>query len=116
MPPTMLQATMMPTTRSGQIRRWPAALPRTTLRSKTAPQGSAAVGIPTPAVLAPVPGGLTFAQARAVIHDLCRKGRVVGMDVVEITPSADVNHITSIVAGRLAMNLIGMGIRAGWFD
>ena len=68
-----------------------------------------------PAVMAPVPGGITYPQERAIIHHLCKVGRVVGMDIVEITPSADVNHITSIVAGRLAMNLIGMGARAGWF-
>jgi len=69
-----------------------------------------------PAVAAPCPGGVTFHQARKLIHGLVRKGRVVGMDVVEITPRDDVNQITCITAGRLIVNLIGMAVRAGYFD
>jgi agmatinase len=69
-----------------------------------------------PAVAAPMPGGVTFLQARKLIHGLVRKGRVVGMDVVEITPRDDVNKITCITAGRLIVNLIGMAVRAGYFD
>ena len=46
---------------------------------------------------------------------LVKKGRVVGMDVVEITPATDVNQITCITAGRLIVNLIGMAVRAGYF-
>lgn len=69
-----------------------------------------------PGVAAPCPGGVTFAQARALIHGLVRKGRVVGMDVVEITPASDVNRITCITAGRLIVNLIGAAVRAGYFD
>jgi len=68
-----------------------------------------------PAVAAPCPGGVTFEQARKLIHGLVRKGRVVGMDVVEITPRDDVNQITCITAGRLIVNLIGMAVRAGYF-
>lgn len=68
-----------------------------------------------PAVAAPCPGGVTFDQARKLIHGLVRKGRVVGMDVVEITPMHDVNQITCITAGRLIVNLIGMAVRAGYF-
>ncbi len=69
-----------------------------------------------PAVAAPCPGGVTFPQARRLIHGLVRKGRVVGMDVVEITPSRDVNRLTCITAGRLIVNLIGAAVRAGYFD
>jgi agmatinase len=69
-----------------------------------------------PAVEAPCPGGVTMDQARTLIHGLVRKGRVVGMDVVEITPRDDVNQITCITAGRLIVNLIGMAVRAGYFD
>ncbi len=69
-----------------------------------------------PAVAAPSPGGVTFDQARRLIHGLVRKGRVVGMDVVEITPRDDLNQITCITAGRLIVNLIGMAVRAGHFD
>jgi agmatinase len=69
-----------------------------------------------PAVGAPTPGGLTFHQARKLIHGLSRKGRMVGMDIVEITPGRDVNCISAITAGRLFVNLIGAAIRAGYFD
>jgi hypothetical protein len=37
------------------------------------------------------------------------------MDVVEITPSTDVNRISSITAGRLFVNLIGAAVRANYF-
>lgn len=69
-----------------------------------------------PAVAGPAPGGVTFHQARKLIHGLVRKGRVVGMDIVEITPSIDVNRISSITAARLIVNLIGAAVRAGYFD
>lgn len=69
-----------------------------------------------PGVEGPAPGGLRFHQCRKLIHGLVAKGRVVGMDIVEITPSRDVNNITSIVAGRLAVNLIGAAVRAGYFE
>ena len=69
-----------------------------------------------PAVYGPAPGGVTFPQARKLIHGLVKKGRVVGMDIVEITPKLDVNRITSITAGRLIVNLIGAAVRANYFD
>ena len=69
-----------------------------------------------PAVEGPAPGGLTFHQVRKLIHGLVRKGRVVGMDIVEITPSTDVNMISCITAGRLIVNLIGAAVRANYFD
>ena len=52
-----------------------------------------------PAVAGPAPGGVTFHQARKLIHGLVKKGRVVGMDIVEITPALDVNRISSVTAG-----------------
>ncbi len=44
------------------------------------------------------------------------KGRVVGMDLVEVAPSRDVNGISCITAGRLVLNLIGALARAGTFE
>ncbi len=68
-----------------------------------------------PGVAGPCPGGLTFPQVRTLIHGLVGKGRVVGMDVVEITPRSDVNQITCITAGRFVVNMIGAAVRAGYF-
>ena len=69
-----------------------------------------------PAVAAPAPGGVTYPQARKLIHGLAAKGRVVGMDIVEITPKFDVNQITAITAGNLILNMIGKTVQAGYFD
>jgi agmatinase len=68
-----------------------------------------------PAVAGPAPGGVTYAQMRTLIHGLVEKGRVVGMDIVEITPRRDINGISAITAGRLMVNLIGRAVRAGYF-
>ena len=68
-----------------------------------------------PAVNAPAPGGLLYHHVRALIHGVVKKGRVLGMDIVEITPARDLNEITSIVAGRFIQNLIGAAVRADYF-
>jgi len=60
-----------------------------------------------PAVAAPAPDGVTYRDAITLIKGLCRKGTLVGMDVVEITPKRDVNEITSIAAGYFMLNAIG---------
>lgn len=69
-----------------------------------------------PAVAGPAPGGVNYDQMRTLIHGLVEKGRVVGMDIVEITPKRDLNGITAITAGRFICNLIGKAVRAGYFD
>ena len=66
-----------------------------------------------PAVMAQTPGGLDWVQTRKFIHGLVNKGRVVGMDLVEIAPSYDVGKTTMIHAERLICNFIGASIRAG---
>ena len=65
-----------------------------------------------PAVYAPQPGGLTYPDIIGLIRGLCRKGEFVGMDIVEIVPSLDVNMITSITAGHIILNAIGAAVRA----
>jgi agmatinase len=69
-----------------------------------------------PAVAAPAPGGLLFHQVRSLIHGLVQKGRLMGMDIVEITPIRDVNGISSLTAGQLILNFIGTAVRAGYCD
>jgi len=66
-----------------------------------------------PGVMAQTPGGLDWIQARKLIHGLVKKGRVVGMDLVEIAPKYDVGNTTIIHAERLICNFIGASIRAG---
>tara|TARA_B100000686_G_scaffold243545_1_gene252513 strand:- start:849 stop:1508 length:660 start_codon:yes stop_codon:yes gene_type:complete len=69
-----------------------------------------------PAIAGPAPGGVTYPQMRTLIQGLVEKGRVAGMDIVEITPKRDVNAITCVTAVRLICNLIGKAVRAGYFD
>ncbi len=64
-----------------------------------------------PAVLAQTPGGLDWLQLRALVHGLLAKGRVAGMDLVEIAPTYDVGNITAFHAERLLCNFIGASVR-----
>ena len=66
-----------------------------------------------PAVMAQTPGGLDWTQTRKLVHGLVRKGRVLGMDLVEIAPLHDVGNITMIHAERLICNFIGASIKVG---
>ncbi len=69
-----------------------------------------------PAVAGPAPGGVNYSQMRKLIQGLVKKGKVLGMDIVEITPRKDINGITAITAGRFICNLIGSAVRAGYFN
>jgi len=66
-----------------------------------------------PAVMAQTPGGLDWLQTRKLVHGLVDKGRVLGMDLVEIAPARDVGNTTMIHAERLICNFIGASVRAG---
>ena len=68
-----------------------------------------------PAVMAQVPGGLSWLQIRKLIHGLVDKGKVLGMDLVEIAPMHDVGNITMIHAERLICNFIGASVRARYY-
>jgi len=39
--------------------------------------------------------------------DWLKKGKLPGMDMVEITPSCDLNGISASTAGQLILNFIG---------
>jgi agmatinase len=69
-----------------------------------------------PGVGAPAPGGLTWDEARDLVHGIAARGRIAGLDVVEIMPSLDLNGITGLVATRLIVNAIGAMARSGQLD
>lgn len=69
-----------------------------------------------PGVMAPTPGGLDWFDLHALVHGLAAKGRIAGMDLVEIAPSYDVRGLTLVNAERLICNFIGATIRAGHCD
>jgi agmatinase len=68
-----------------------------------------------PAVALPQPNGISYRQAVDLLKGLVRKGRVIGFDLVEITPARDLNEVSSITAGHIILNLIGAAVRAGYF-
>ena len=61
-----------------------------------------------PGVMAPSPGGILYRELAPMLRQIARDHRVVGVDVVEVAPSYDsANGITSIMAGRLILNVLG---------
>ena len=69
-----------------------------------------------PAVNAPTPGGLNWMQIRELIHGIVKKGRVVGFDLVEISPKFEKGNTTFVHAERLICNFIGAMVRAGYYN
>lgn len=66
-----------------------------------------------PGVNSPAFGGLDYWQATGLLWAVARRGRVVGIDMVEVAPRHDVRGLTSMLAGRLLLNLLGAMARSG---
>ncbi len=66
-----------------------------------------------PGVNSPAFGGLEYWQATGLLWAVAKQGRVVGMDMVEIAPHLDTHGLTSMLAARLILNLIGAMARSG---
>jgi agmatinase len=60
-----------------------------------------------PAVASPAFGGLTYSEVAGLLRGVAGKGRVAGFDVVEIVPDCDFMGLTSRLAVRLILTLIG---------
>ena len=69
-----------------------------------------------PAVSHPEPGGLTFHEAAGLLSGLAGRGRVVGMDMVELVPDHDLHGLAGHTAGRLILHLIHAMALAGQFE
>ena len=69
-----------------------------------------------PAVNAPTPGGLNWLRIRDIIHAVVKKDRVLGMGLVEISPSFEGSRTTLIHAERLICNFIGAAVRQGYYS
>lgn len=59
-----------------------------------------------PAVSGTAPGGLSYAQAVALLRGLTARTRVAGAVITEMVPALDVNDLTALVAVRLLTVLI----------
>jgi agmatinase len=55
----------------------------------------------------PEPGGLTYRQLRTMLRICASKGKLVGMDLVEVNPLFDPTGRTAQVAARLIIDLLG---------
>jgi agmatinase len=64
----------------------------------------------------PTPGGVEYYQLFNLMRGLARKGKMVGMDFVEIVPENDVVNLTSLFAARQILNFIGILAHGGQFD
>ncbi len=60
-----------------------------------------------PGVGYPAFGGLTYYQAFDLLRGIAAKGKIVGFDIVEIAPANDFRDLTSLLAARLTLNVIG---------
>jgi len=60
-----------------------------------------------PAVASPAFGGLTYSETAGLLRGVAEKGRLAGFDVVEIVPDSDFGGLTSRLAVRLILTLIG---------
>lgn len=60
-----------------------------------------------PGVAARSPGGLTYTQVIDLIAGLGKRARIVGFDLVELYPPADIDGLSALTAARLLVNLIG---------
>jgi agmatinase len=59
------------------------------------------------------PGGLTYFEALGLLRGLATRGRIVGVDFVEVVPALDVANLTSLHAAVLLVNTIAALAHAG---
>ncbi len=55
----------------------------------------------------PSHGGFLYYEILEFLEGLSRRGRVVGIDLVEVAPDYDHTGTTAILAAQLLMNVIG---------
>jgi agmatinase len=60
----------------------------------------------------PVPGGLTYREAAALVRGVAERGSLAGMDVTEIHPAIDLRGLTALTVLRLLVTAMGMSVRA----
>lgn len=62
-----------------------------------------------PATGTPTPGGLSYAQALAVVREACKVGNVVGADLVELAPVKGLHHC-DYTAAAIAYKLLSYAL------
>ncbi|WP_338610797.1 agmatinase [Pelagibacterium nitratireducens] len=64
-----------------------------------------------PGVAAPTPGGLSYTQTIDLVAGASRRGKIVGFDLVELTPTIDPSGLSALTASRILVNAIGRVVR-----
>lgn len=64
-----------------------------------------------PGVAARTPGGLSYTQTIDLIAGAALRGRIVGLDVVELLPAADIGGLSALTASRIIVNAVGVIVR-----
>ncbi|MGD2172503.1 MAG: arginase family protein [Gammaproteobacteria bacterium] len=64
-----------------------------------------------PAVIGPAPGGFSYWQMVEILEAAARRARIVGFNLVELMPAADVGGRGALVAARLAVTVMGLAAR-----
>jgi agmatinase len=60
-----------------------------------------------PGTATPVPGGLTVTETKDLLRAVGAARRVVGVDLVEVNPQFDRNHVTATLGCELILTLLG---------
>ena len=66
-----------------------------------------------PGVLFPTPGGLTFDETADLVRGIALKGSIAGINLFEVRPELDMNHLTASSAAQLVINFIGTLAHSG---
>jgi agmatinase len=60
-----------------------------------------------PGVLVPQPGGLNYLDVVELLHGVSCRARIIGFDLVELTPSLDVRGLGALAAARIVCVMLG---------
>lgn len=61
-----------------------------------------------PGVIGPAPGGFSYGQVIDILEQVANKATIVGMNLAEFAPSADIGNRGALVAARLAATGVGL--------
>ena len=64
-----------------------------------------------PSVIGPAPGGFSYWQLLEIIEAAARRAPVVGFNLVELMPSADIGGRGALVGARIMAMMLGLVAR-----
>jgi len=64
-----------------------------------------------PGTIALSPGGLDWRQIIACFEGISKKGKIIGLNIVELAPKNDINQISMIAVGRLILKCLMLELK-----